>query len=93
MQLEGLVGPPAYVDALRQGRVRAYLAQRHVAFYASIDVAQAPAQVRRPCQSVREPAAGDGPKSTIVVCARDLVRSVRLADGHWLRIWRYHPRG
>ncbi len=92
IQLEGLVESPAYLDALEDGEVPRFLRARRVAFYAASGEDGVPVSVGgRRCRAFAEPSNGDGPKTRIVVCDRDLVSDLDLGSWGRLRIWRYRP--
>ena len=94
VQLEGLVESPAYLTALRRGRVDEFLAKRRVGFFAASGEDGVPTRVgTATCRAFAEPALGQGPKTRIVVCDRDLVSQVEMGPWGRLRIWRYRQAG
>lgn len=95
IHLEGLVGPAAYLDALREGqaRVDAFLAERKVGVYVRSGYVQEDPIAVNGCRAFDEPHQGGGPKVDIVVCDRDLLDYRRLADGTVTRSWRFDPPG
>jgi hypothetical protein len=91
VQLEGLVEGEEYLDVLADQRVGEYLADRDVRFYVRGDDLPGPATVPVAdpgCAGFLEPAQGDGPKSAVVGCDRDL-RYDAVGDGFRWRIWQY----
>jgi hypothetical protein len=94
VQLEGLTESPAYLTALKRGRVGEFLAERRVGFFAASGEDGVPTRVgTASCRAFAEPARGQGPKTRIVVCDRDLVSEVDMRPWGHLRIWRYRPAG
>jgi hypothetical protein len=92
VHLEGLVNSAAYLDALRDGKVGRFLAEHRVGVYGRVDADRG---IPFPtadgvCRQFTEPQQGGGPKAAIMVCDRDLVLQVSLADGTSYRFWRYH---
>ncbi|WP_436492678.1 hypothetical protein [Actinokineospora sp. HUAS TT18] len=92
VHLEGLVNSAEYLDALREGRVPEFLAERDVALYARGDSSPGePVADQAGCVKFTEPQQGGGTKFTVVVCEQDLLLTEPLSDGTSYRVWRYHP--
>jgi hypothetical protein len=90
VHLEGLVNSAPYLDALRDGRVADFLAERHVAFYGRGDADPGTPVAEHPgCVRFAEPQQGGGTKTSIVVCDHDLVLTTPVGDGTFYRVWRY----
>jgi len=93
VHLEGLVNSPRYLDALREGRVTAFLNDRGVVLYgrSGVEPGRPVPGLGTGCHAYREPQQGAGPKVSIIVCDSDLVLDLPLLDGTSYRIWRYWP--
>ncbi|WP_026425881.1 hypothetical protein [Actinokineospora inagensis] len=90
VHLEGLVNSADYLDALKNGTVHRFLADRGVALYARGDSDPGTPDPANPgCVRFTEPEQGGGTKVQIVVCDRDLLLTTPVADGTSYRVWRY----
>ena len=92
LQLEGLVEDKAYLRVIAGQRIVEEMARRGAAYYVrSADLSRHPTpnQDAGGCESFPEPAHGGGPKSTVRVCASDLVYSATDVSGRYTwQIWR-----
>jgi len=99
VQIEGLVGPSSWLDALQNGTTADFIADRHVGLYTRhipADPADDDARTvdfhGRRCTQYAEPTMSEGPQFKVTVCPQDLIYRRDMGD-EWgvIKTWRLRP--
>lgn len=97
VQLEGLVEGTEYLSVLRSHTIAQYMAAQSVDYYVrgstvGDSTGSTPVPGRPGCRAFVEPGQGNGPKSSVVACDKDLVFSSTQDDGSLWQVWTFRPQ-